>query len=156
LYRLNTAIENYLRKKKLINRTSEYYQNRPIIVTRNYYSLGLFNGDVGIIRADGNGVLKAWFEDSENELRSVFPGYVAESETVYAMTIHKSQGSEYDKVLVVLPDNPNIPLLTRELLYTAVTRARKQVILQASEAVLLHTAEGVVERASGILDRFEE
>jgi len=156
LYSLNTSIENYLRKKKLITKNSEYYENRPIIVTRNYYSLGLFNGDVGIIRADENGVLKAWFEDSNNELKSVFPGYVAESETVFAMTIHKSQGSEYDKVLVVLPDNVNIQILTRELLYTAVTRAKSKVIVQASEAVILHTAEGVVERASGIMERFEE
>jgi exodeoxyribonuclease V alpha subunit len=156
LYSLNTAIENYLRRKKMINKNSEYYENRPIIVTRNYYSLGLFNGDVGIIRADENGVLKAWFEDSNNELKSVLPGYVAESETVFAMTIHKSQGSEYDKVFVVLPDNINIPILTRELLYTAVTRAKSKVIVQASEAVILHTAEGVVERASGIMERFEE
>lgn len=156
LYSLNTAIENYLRKKKLITKNSEYYENRPIIVTKNYYSLGLFNGDVGIIRPDENGVQKAWFEDSNNELKSVFPGYVAESETVFAMTIHKSQGSEYDKVLVVLPDNINIQILTRELLYTAVTRAKSKVIVQASEAVILHTAEGVVERASGIMERFGE
>ena len=156
LYTLNTAIENYLRKKKLINKHSEYYENRPVIVTRNYYSLGLFNGDVGLIRADENGVLKAWFEGSDGELKSVLPGYIADSETVFAMTIHKSQGSEYDRVLVVLPDNTNISILTRELLYTAVTRAKSAVILQASEAVILRTAQGVVERASGIMDRFEE
>jgi exodeoxyribonuclease V alpha subunit len=156
VYSVNTAIENHLRSKKLINKNVEYYENRPIIVTRNYYSLGLFNGDVGIIRADEKGVLKAWFEDSEDELKSVLPGYVAESETVFAMTIHKSQGSEYDKVLVVLPDNPNIPILTRELLYTAVTRAKSKVMVQASEAVILQTTERVVERASGIMERFEE
>ncbi|MGI8638289.1 MAG: ATP-binding domain-containing protein, partial [Segetibacter sp.] len=152
----NTAIENYLRKKKLITRNSEYYENRPIIITRNYYALGLFNWDVGIIRSDKNGVLKAWFEDSDKGLTSVLPGYVAESETVFAMTIHKSQGSEYDKVLVVLPDNLNIQILTRELLYTAVTRAKSKVIVQATEAVILHTAAGVVERASGIMERFGE
>lgn len=156
LYSLNTAIENYLRKKKLIDKRSEYYENRPIIVTRNYYSLDLFNGDVGIIRPDENGLPKAWFEDSNKELKSVFPGYIAESETVFAMTIHKSQGSEYDKVLVVLPDNLNVQILTRELLYTGVTRAKSKVILQGSEAVILHTAEGLVERASGIMERFEE
>ena len=156
VYSVNTAIENHLRSKKLINKNGEYYENRPIIVTRNYYSLGLFNGDVGIIRADEKGVLKAWFEDSDDELKSVLPGYVAESETVFAMTIHKSQGSEYDKVLVVLPDNPDIPILTRELLYTAVTRAKSKVMVQASEAVILQTTERVVERASGIMERFEE
>ena len=154
LYALNTAIENYLRKKKLINRNSEFYENRPIIVTKNYYSLGLFNGDVGIIRPDENGTLKAWFEDNDTELKSILPGYIAEAETVFAMTIHKSQGSEYNTVLVVLPDNLNIPILTRELLYTAVTRAKSQVIIQASKEVILNTAKGFVKRASGIVERF--
>jgi len=154
LYNLNTIIENHLKKKKLINKNSEFYENRPFIITKNYYSLGLFNGDAGIIRPDENGVLKAWFEDSDKELKSILPGYIAEAETVFAMTIHKSQGSEYDKVLVVLPDNINIPILTRELLYTAVTRAKSKVIVQASKEVLLHTAEGVVKRASGIIERF--
>jgi exodeoxyribonuclease V alpha subunit len=115
LYNLNTAIENYLRKKKLINKNSEFYENRPIIITKNYYSLGLFNGDVGIIRPDENGVLKAWFGERDIELKSILPGYIAEAETVFAMTIHKSQGSEYDEVLIVLPDNLDIPILTREL-----------------------------------------
>jgi exodeoxyribonuclease V alpha subunit len=123
---------------------------------RNYYALGLFNGDIGIIRPDENGISKVWFEDSNKELKPVIPGYVSEAETVFAMTIHKSQGSEYDKVLVVLPDNVNIPILTRELLYTAVTRAKSKVIVQGSEAVILHTAQGVVKRASGIMERFGE
>lgn len=156
LYALNTAIENYLRKKKLINKNYEFYENRPVIITRNYYSLGLFNGDVGIVRPDESGVLKVWFEDTDKELKSVLPGWIIEAETVFAMTIHKSQGSEYDQVLVVLPDNVNIPLLTRELLYTAVTRAKSNVIVQGSEAVILHTAAGVVKRASGIMERFNE
>jgi exodeoxyribonuclease V alpha subunit len=156
LYSLNTSIESYLRKKKLILKNADFYENRPIIITRNYYSLGLFNGDVGVIRADENRILKAWFEDSNKELKSVLPGYIAEAETVFAMTIHKSQGSEYDKVLVVLPNKTNIQILTRELLYTAVTRARSKVIVQASEEVILHTAQGLVERASGIMERFNE
>jgi exodeoxyribonuclease V alpha subunit len=155
LYNLNNAIENYLRKRKLIEKNSEFYNNRPIIITRNY-ALGLFNGDIGIIRPDENGISKVWFEDSNKELKPVIPGYVSEAETVFAMTIHKSQGSEYDKVLVVLPDNVNIPILTRELLYTAVTRAKSKVIVQGSEAVILHTAQGVVKRASGIMERFGE
>jgi exodeoxyribonuclease V alpha subunit len=156
LYNLNNAIENYLRKRKLIEKNSEFYNNRPIIITRNYYALGLFNGDIGIIRPDENGISKVWFEDSNKELKPVLPGYVSEAETVFAMTIHKSQGSEYDKVLVVLPDKVNIPILTRELLYTAVTRAKLKVIVQGSEAVILHTAQGVVKRASGIMERFGE
>jgi exodeoxyribonuclease V alpha subunit len=111
---------------------------------------------VGIVRPDENGIPKVWFENSDEELKSVLPGYVSEAETVFAMTIHKSQGSEYDQVLVVLPDNPNVPILTRELLYTAVTRAKSKVTVQASEGVILQTANRVVKRASGIMERFVE
>ena len=156
LYYVNNLIETYLRKKKLIDKNFEFYKNRPVIITRNYYTLGLYNGDVGIVRPDENGILKVWFEDSDGALKSVLPGYISAAETVFAMTIHKSQGSEYDSVLVVLPNHTNIPILKRELLYTAVTRAKSKVIVQGTEEVILYAANGVVERASGIMERFGE
>jgi exodeoxyribonuclease V alpha subunit len=156
LYAINKRIEKYLQQKKLIKPTTEFYENRPIIVTKNYYDLGLFNGDVGLIRYDGNNVLKVWFEDSSGELKSVLPGLISEAETVYAMTIHKSQGSEYDNVLVVLPDVADLPLLTAELLYTGVTRAKSKVVVQAKKEVILETAKRRVKRASGIMERFGE
>jgi exodeoxyribonuclease V alpha subunit len=112
LYAINKRIEKYLQQKRVIKPTTEFYEHRPIIVTKNYYDLGLFNGDVGLIRYDENNLLKVWFEDSSGELKSVLPGFISEAETVYAMTIHKSQGSEYDNVLVVLPDVADLPLLT--------------------------------------------
>lgn len=155
LYAINRKIEKYLQQKKLIKPMAEFYEHRPIIVTKNYYDLNLFNGDVGIIRYDENNILKAWFEDSSGELRSVLPGFIAEAETVYAMTIHKSQGSEYGQVLVVLPD-ADVPLLTAELLYTAVTRAKTKVIVQAPEVVIVETSQRRVKRASGIMERFSE
>lgn len=155
LYAINSRIEKYLDNRKLIQYTLPFYENRPIILTRNYYEHGLFNGDTGIIRANDEGVLMAWFEDSTGTLRSIMPGYLSEAETVFAMTIHKSQGSEFDEVLVVLPSLADTPLLTRELLYTAVTRARKRVYVQGSEATVLAAAQRVVERASGIAARFQ-
>lgn len=155
LYALNSRIEKYLDSQKLIQYTVPFYENRPIILTRNYYEHGLFNGDTGIIRANEQGVLMAWFEDSAGTLRSVMPGYLSEAETVFAMTIHKSQGSEFDEVLVVLPTLADTPLLTRELLYTAVTRAKKRVYIQGSAATILAAAQRVVERASGIAARFQ-
>ena len=100
--------------------------------------------------------MRAWFEDSDKNLRSVMPGYITGAETVFAMTIHKSQGSEYKQVLVILPPNSGSQLLTRELLYTAVTRAKEKVIVQSTENILLETAKGSVTRASGIIHRFEE
>jgi len=147
---INKKIETYLVRKGLIKNNTEFYENRPIIVTRNYPELKLFNGDVGIIRPDMDGNLKAWFEDSDKNLKAVLPGYITSAETVFAMTIHKSQGSEYAKVLVMLPSNADQPLLTRELLYTAITRAKELVLLQASKESIMYTAKKRVQRASGI------
>jgi len=154
LYKLNKLIEIELSNSRLIDLRTEFYNNRPIIITKNYYDLGLFNGDIGIIRPDENNKLMAWFEDSEKNLRPILPGLIIESETVYAMTIHKSQGSEYDRVLIVLPELENSQLLTRELLYTAVTRAKSNVTIMATEKTLLTTTDRSVKRASGIKERF--
>lgn len=156
LYSLNKAIETYLSKKNLISPNSDYYENRPIIITKNYPDLKLFNGDIGIVRKDDAGNLRAWFEDSDKNIRSVMPAYIAHAETVFAMTIHKSQGSEYPKVLVVLPEASGGQLLTRELLYTAVTRAKDSLVLQCSTAVMLSTCAQGVSRTSGIVERLKE
>lgn len=154
LNRINTAIEIILNEQNLIDSKSEFYLNRPIIITKNHYDLGLYNGDIGIIRPDDNNTLMAWFEDSNKKLYSILPSMLSDSETVYAMTIHKSQGSEYERVLICLPDHENSELLTRELLYTAVTRAKKHVTIFANESTLLSTITKSVARASGIRERF--
>lgn len=154
LYAINRDIEKYLNDHKLITVNTEFYENRPVILTRNYYEHGLFNGDTGIIRPDENGVLMAWFEDSNGQLKGVLPGYLTLAETAFAMTIHKSQGSEFGEVLVVLPNAADVPILTRELLYTAVSRARKKVYVQGPAEVILAAAERFVARASGIAARF--
>ena len=156
LHAVNKQIEKYLYDKRLINVNTEFYENRPVILTRNYYEHGLFNGDTGIIRADANGVLMAWFEDSTGALKAVLPGYLTQAETAFAMTIHKSQGSEFGEVLVLLPDTTDVPILTRELLYTAVSRAKQKVYVQGTPEVILLAAERLVERASGIAARFRE
>lgn len=150
LYIINKAIEKYLQEKKLVRINTDFYENRPIILTRNYYDQGLFNGDTGIIRPDEKGVMMAWFEDGNGGLKAVLPGYLSDAETVFAMTIHKSQGSEFKEVLIILPQSADVPILTRELLYTAVTRAREKVYLQSSEEVLTACCKRFVERASGI------
>jgi len=149
VYTMNKKIEQYLKGKKL-NPNKLFYENRPIIVTKNYKELDLFNGDTGIIRKG-----KAWFLDSDNELREEIPELIPECETVFAMSIHKSQGSEYKNVLVMLPDNSNNRVLTKELLYTGVTRAKESVILLAKEEVINSTIHKSVSRASGITDRIK-
>ena len=153
---INKKIEKILQQKKLINTSDDFYENRPIIVTKNFAELNLFNGDVGIIRTDENGIKKVWFENPDLSIRGLLPAYIANMETVFAMTIHKSQGSEYNKILVVFPNNIDNKLLTRELLYTAVTRAKDELIVQATEEIVLKTASESVRRASGIMHRFDE
>lgn len=151
MYAMNKKVEKYLQEKGAIKVENEFYENRPLMVSSNNYELGLFNGDTGIVRND-----KVWFIDSENNLKSVLPASLDEIETVFAMTVHKSQGSEFTNVLTVLPKNTEIPLLTAELLYTAVTRAKEKVCVQGSREVILGSAAKRVERSSGVIERFKK
>ncbi|PWG78533.1 exodeoxyribonuclease V subunit alpha [Pararcticibacter amylolyticus] len=150
VFQLNRRIEKYLEQKRLIRLNAEFYENRPVMVTSNNYTVGLYNGDTGIVRSDEKGTVKVWFEDGDGKLKSVLPGYISQAETVFAMTIHKSQGSEFKKVLVMLPPEQDVEILTRELLYTGVTRARTFVLVQGQENVILKAAERHVKRASGL------
>ena len=113
------------------------------------------NGDVGIVRTI-QGTKKLWLDAGNGQVRGISVQYIQHAETVFAMTIHKSQGSEYNRVLIRMPNHPDIPILTRELLYTAVTRAKQQAIIVSSEVVLKATAAGSVQRASGITHRMDE
>jgi exodeoxyribonuclease V alpha subunit len=127
------------------------YPGRPLLVTRNDYELGLYNGDTGVVIADGNERLTAAFERG-SEIVSFTPTRLDAVETVYAMTIHKSQGSQFDTAAVILPD-PGSRILTRELLYTAVTRARERLILIGTEEMVRAAVTRPVARASGLRER---
>ena len=150
---LNRLVEITLEQEGLIDRSGDWYPGRPIMVTENDYQLRLFNGDIGLITTDKNDneTLRATFTDSEGGIRSFSPARLPAHETVYATTIHKSQGSEFDRVLIVLPSNPSA-ILSRELLYTAITRAKKKVLLFAEEKIISFAIEKRIERASGIRD----
>lgn len=153
---INKNIESYLVHRRLISVNSVFYENRPIMVTSNNYSLGLFNGDIGLLRRDEKGTIKAWFEMSDGSLMPVIPAYISSVETAYAMTIHKSQGSEFDDVCVILPQTNDIAILTSELLYTAVTRAKQKVLIQGKKDQILAIAGRKVNRASGIAQRYNK
>ncbi|MFM7357496.1 MAG: exodeoxyribonuclease V subunit alpha [Sediminibacterium sp.] len=155
LYDCNQMAENWLKKQQLLQPDSGFYENRPILITRNNKQLNLVNGDIGIVRTI-NDEKKVWFEAGNGQVRGVSVHYIHHAETVFAMTIHKSQGSEYNRVLVRLPEHGPIPILTRELLYTAVTRAKKQAIIFSSLEILKTAASTRVERASGISARMDE
>ena len=155
----NKAIERLLRIKiaddKKFNPRQGFYHNQPIIITQNDYKLGVFNGDVGLIRLDGESLF-AYFPSKEDGIKKIQAGYLNHFETVFAMTIHKSQGSEFDHVVVILPEKQGEKLLTRELLYTAVTRARTEVLLMTSVDTLINCVESTVLRASGLEERLKK
>jgi exodeoxyribonuclease V alpha subunit len=154
VHAINTKIEEYLHSKRLIRRSDFFYANRPVMITKNYYDLQLFNGDIGIVRAEPNGELRVWFERADGELFSVLPAFIPQSETVFAMTIHKSQGSEFHKILTLIPPGDASGLLTRELLYTAVTRARENALILGSEETIKKMIGTTVQRSSGLMRRF--
>lgn len=151
---MNRLTERALADARLIDPTDRNYAGRPIIIRHNDYNLRLFNGDIGIIRPDpeSGGNLRAFFAGEDGDLRALAPTRLPEHETAFAMTVHKSQGSEFRRVLVVLPPR-DVPVLSRELLYTAVTRARENVELWWNEAAIGPCLSRTVCRFSGLRDR---
>ncbi len=131
-----------------------WYPGRPLLVTENDYELGLYNGDTGVIVARPDGSVAAAFE-RRGELVEFSPTRLGHVDTVYAMTIHKSQGSQFGVAAVLLPD-PGSRILTRELLYTAVTRARHRLIVAGSEASIRAAVDRPIARASGLRRRLWE
>jgi exodeoxyribonuclease V alpha subunit len=125
-----------------------WYVGRPLLVTENDYGLRLYNGDSGVVVAHGAGAVRAVFE-RRGQLLELSPQRLASVDTVYAMTVHKAQGSQFDQVAVLLPD-PTSPVLTRELLYTAITRARRRLILVGTEETVRRAVERPITRASGL------
>jgi exodeoxyribonuclease V alpha subunit len=137
-----------------------WYLGRPVMVLRNDPTLGLFNGDLGVALPASAGDepsagFRVWFAQAGGGVRAVAPSRLPEHQTAFAMTVHKSQGSEFDAVAVVLPAEPH-PLVSRELLYTAVTRARQQVVVVGSDAVVRAACLAPTRRRSGLLARLAD
>lgn len=129
-----------------------WYPGRPVLILENDYVLGLFNGDLGIAMSDPDaGGLQVYFSTETGGLRAVSPARIPAHQTAFAMTVHKSQGSEFDEVLLVLPEK-DAPVLTRELIYTGATRARQKVILCGTEPVLELAASRRIKRNSGLME----
>jgi len=150
---LNILAERILREEGLINPDMRWYPGRPVLITRNDYTLQLFNGDMGIVLSDPsvNNELRVFFQATDGTAKKFHPFRLPEHETVYAMTVHKSQGSEFDKVLLVLPDRES-PVLTRELIYTSITRAKKSVEIWGNENVFRTAVSRYIKRTSGLRD----
>ena len=135
-------------------RAGEWYVGQPLLVTENDYALGLFNGDVGVVVADPTGV-RAVFAAADGEFRSFAPRRLGAVQTVHAMTVHRGQGSQFDAVTLVLPEADS-PLSTRELLYTAVTRARERVRLVGTPDQVRAAIDRPAARASGLRQRLRD
>jgi len=131
----------------------DWYVGRPLLVTENDHGLRLYNGDTGVVITTGTGRVSAAFERQGRTLE-FSPSRLAAVDTVYAMTVHKSQGSQFDTAAVLLPD-PTSHILTRELLYTAVTRARRELVLVGTEAAIRAAVARPVARASGLGARLQ-
>ncbi|MGK3186930.1 exodeoxyribonuclease V subunit alpha [Enterobacter soli] len=152
---LNERLEQVLAQKRKITRLphSRWYEGRPVMISRNDSALGLFNGDIGIALDRGQG-LRVWFLMPDGSVKSVQPSRLPEHETAWAMTVHKSQGSEFNHAALVLPSQLS-PVVTRELIYTAITRARKRLSLYTDERVLVQAIATRTERRSGLSAIFE-
>jgi exodeoxyribonuclease V alpha subunit len=150
---LNRIAEQVLASAGLLAPSSPFYAGRPILILRNDYATRLFNGDLGLLLRDENGELRAYFPAEDGGVRSLPPGQLPEHETAFATTVHKAQGSEFGTALIVLPAVESA-ILTRELLYTAITRARSKVHLWWTEASLAAALRHRVIRWSGLRARF--
>lgn len=152
---LNDRLEQLLAQKRKISRTphSRWYEGRPVMISRNDSALGLFNGDIGIALDRGQG-LRVWFQMPDGSVKSFQPSRLPEHETAWAMTVHKSQGSEFNHAALILPTQLS-PVVTRELIYTAITRARQRLSLYTDERVLVQAIATRTERRSGLSAIFE-
>jgi exodeoxyribonuclease V alpha subunit len=151
---VNRLVEERLAKAGLIKPAGRWYAGEPVLITRNDYNLGLFNGDIGLILPDpeSGSELRAFFPSGTSAMRKVLPLRLPEHERAFAMTVHKSQGSEFDRVLLMLP-NRDAPLLTRELIYTAITRAKKSVEVLGSDQLFTTAVQRQIVRRSGLRER---
>ena len=152
---LNARLEREARRAAGRPDTALWYPGRPVMVLRNDYGLNLYNGDIGIATVDAEGTLAVQFPRPEGGFRALPVARLPEHEPVFAMTVHKSQGSEYDEVLLVAPPADS-PLATRELLYTGLTRARAQLGIVASAEAVQVACSRRVARDSGLAGRLAE
>jgi exodeoxyribonuclease V alpha subunit len=155
---INRLTEDILNRNGLVEpdilSNHPWYRGRPVLITRNDYRLELFNGDIGITMQDPNSNsrdLYVYFSGASGKLRRFLPHRLPEHETAYAITVHKSQGSEFETVLLILP-NQDYPVLSRELLYTGITRAKRHISIWGREEIIKTTILRKIHRNSGLKD----
>lgn len=163
---INQLLEQHFIRHGWVTPRTEYYPGRPVMIVENDHRLGLYNGDIGVvlpnhlqneeIDAASETLLRVWFVKSDGGYQHFLSGQLPKHETVYAMTTHKSQGSEFDKVILCMPapeTSQQKSLLSRELFYTGVTRAKKEFVLFADNRAIYHAVNNLCVRASGLAER---
>ncbi|MDD7804431.1 MAG: exodeoxyribonuclease V subunit alpha [Endozoicomonas sp. (ex Botrylloides leachii)] len=151
---LNESIRKALIASNTIKGDQIWYEGKPVLITRNDHELNLYNGDIGITLTANDGRFSVVFEMPDGTLKRLLPSRLPEHETVFAMTIHKSQGSEFEHTVIALPDSFN-PIITRELLYTGITRAKKKLDIFCEKTLLLSTINTPTQRTSGLKERLQ-
>lgn len=152
---LNRLAEQLLEKKRIIQFSDGWYHGRPVIVTQNDYHLGIFNGDIGVCTLDESRTPWVHFPDGEGIVRTIQAYQLYHVEPAYFITVHKSQGSEFNRVNLLLPPE-NTPVLTKELLYTAVTRAKKECVVVGDLELFKKGMEKTAVRFTGLAERLEK
>jgi exodeoxyribonuclease V alpha subunit len=151
---LDRAIEQRLKRHAGVPADTPWWRGRLLMVTVNRAELGLYNGDIGVVWPDADGTLKVWFEAAEGALRAISPAALPPHEGAFALTVHKAQGSEFERVALVT--GPDSAVLSRELLYTGVTRARSAIVLYSTPDVLCAGIARRTQRWNGLADRLRE
>ncbi len=149
--KVNAQLEQYFYQRGRMKDPHVWYPGKAVMLTRNDAALGLFNGDIGLCMPDESQRLRVWFMQPDGSFTGLLPSRLSEFEVVFAMTVHKSQGSEFERVALLLPTTPS-PVLTRELLYTGITRARKNFTLWGGSGLIRTATQTRIERYSGLME----
>jgi len=154
---INTRVSAWVRTAASVTLSAgaQWFAGRPVIVTRNDYALGVFNGDIGIALPAANGAMQVCFRMADGTLRMLSPAALPPHDTAFALTVHKSQGSEFDHAALVLPSAFG-RMLSRELVYTAITRARSRIDVIGSTDVFAQAVRTPTRRDSGLAARIAE
>lgn len=148
--RLNQLAEQSLATKRIVRMRQGWYSGRPVIVTRNDYDLGVYNGDFGVCMGSASDETKYLvYIQSGSGIKKIRPERLQNYQPAYFLTVHKSQGSEFGAVNLLMP-RENVPVLTKELLYTAITRAKRSFILHGSTSLFVDGSKKITERFSGL------
>jgi exodeoxyribonuclease V alpha subunit len=149
---INQLLTDHFLRENLIDKPDNF-RGQPLLITQNYHDLDLFNGDTGLVWPDESGHLRAWFRTGEHSLRSLSLSIIPQINTAWAMTVHKSQGSEFDDILLLLPSSNDSALLNRSLLYTAITRTKRKYHIQSSISSLTQACMRTTNRQSGLAEK---